>query len=304
MEKYDVIIIGAGPGGLNCALYAARGGLKVIFIEKGAPGGKMTSTFKIENWIGDEEVKGFELSQRMLTHAKKMGAIHKFGLVEKIKTNNEFDHEVNLANGETLKGKSIVIATGMENLKPNIEKIDEFENRGVSYCVICDGPFYKDKPAAIIGGGNSAFEEAIYLSSIASEVNIFVRDEVAIAEKMIVQKVDENKKINVFYKSSVSKLIGDNGLEAIEFVQDGQTHTKEIKHLYPYIGFKPLTSFAKDLDITDAKGFVITNESMETKVAGVYAIGDVRQKQIRQIITAASDGAIVGKILANKLTNN
>lgn len=301
-EVYDLIVIGAGPAGLNCALYAARANLKVLVLEKGAPGGKMTSTFRIENWIGDESITGAKLSLRMLKHTKESGVEHKYGDVAKINSISEFDKTVVLKNGTILRSKAVVIASGTINRVPEeIKGIRNYENKGVSYCVICDGPFNKGKPAAIIGGGNSAIEEAIYLSSIASEVNIFVRDEQLIAEKSIVEEVQKNKNINIHFNSSVIRLVGEPTLEEIHVNINGEERAMKINALFPYIGFLPENSFALHLDIFDSKGFIITNDNMETKEKGIYAVGDVRVKNIRQIVTAASDGAIAGKTLGNKI---
>ncbi|MGL5205353.1 MAG: NAD(P)/FAD-dependent oxidoreductase [Metamycoplasmataceae bacterium] len=299
---YDLIVIGSGPAGMNCALYAARANLKVLVVEKGAPGGKMTTTFRVENWIGDESISGARLSLRMLKHTKEAGVEHKYGDVVKIESISEFDKSVILKDNVVLKSKSIVIATGTVNRIPEeIEGIREYENKGVSYCVICDGPFNKGKPAAIIGGGNSAIEESIYLSSIASEVNIFVKDDKLIAEKSIIDDVKKIKNIKIYFNSSVKKLIGDPTLEEIIVNINGKEEKMKINALFPYIGFLPVNSFALHLDIFDARGFIITNENMETNEKGIYAVGDIRVKNIRQIITAASDGAIAGKSLGNKI---
>ncbi|MGL5590822.1 MAG: NAD(P)/FAD-dependent oxidoreductase [Metamycoplasmataceae bacterium] len=299
---YDLIVIGSGPAGMNCALYAARANLKVLVVEKAAPGGKMTTTFKVENWIGDESISGARLSLRMLKHTKEAGVEHKYGDVQKIESISEFDKSVILQDNVVLKSKAIVIATGTVNRVPEeVEGIRDYENKGVSYCVICDGPFNKGKPAAIIGGGNSAIEESIYLSSIASEVNIFVKDDKLIAEKTIVEDVKKIKNIKIYFNSSVKKLIGDPKLEEIIVDINGKEEKMKINALFPYIGFLPVNSFASHLDIFDSKGFILTNENMETKEKGIYAAGDIRAKNIRQIITAASDGAIAGKSLANKI---
>ncbi len=301
-EIYDLIIIGAGPGGLNCSLYAARANLKVLVIEKGAPGGKMTSTFRIENWIGDEEIVGAKLALRMLKHTKEAGVEHKYGNVVKIESKSALDKEVILENNTILKCKTIVIATGMINRIPDdVEGIREYDNKGVSYCVICDGPFNKDKPAAIIGGGNSAIEEAIYLSSLASEVNIFIKDSESIAEKVILENATKIKNINFYYNSFVVKLNGTPNLEEIKVNIEGKEVDMKANALFPYIGFLPVASFASHLDIFNSKGFIMTDEDMETNESGIYAIGDIREKKIRQIVTAASDGSIAGKVIGNKI---
>ncbi len=298
---FDVVIIGAGPAGLTCAIYASRGNLKVAFIDKGAPGGKMTSTYKIENWSGEEEIKGYELSQKMLNHALKLGSKHIYGNVVKIENKSEFEHYVYLENNQIIKCKSIVIASGMENKKPLIPKLDFYNNKGVSYCVICDAPFYKNKPAAIIGGGDSAFEEGIYLSSIASNVYIFIRKSTPKAEPIMVEEAKKLSNIKIIYNAEIVELFGGEQLEKVKYIENGEEKMMEINHLYPYIGFLPTNHFAKHLDIFDKDGFIITNDAMETNIKGLYAIGDIRQKNIRQIVTAASDGAIAGKTLTNKI---
>lgn len=301
-KKYDVAIIGGGPAGLTCAIYCVRAGLNVIFIEKGAPGGKMVSTYKVENWTGTKEIKGYELSQQMFNHAKDFGAIYKYGDVEHVEHVNEFEQKIKLLNGEIIKSKALVIASGVKEKIPHeIIGIDKFNNKGVSYCVICDSSFYKDKPAAIIGGGNSAFEEAIYLSSVASSVDIFVRSSNIRAEKVIQDKVKSIKNITIHLNASVKELIGEKKLELIRVKINDLEKEFKINHLYPYIGSIPIVEFAKHLDIFDDNGFIKTDENMETKISGIYAIGDVRKKTIRQIITAASDGAIAAKIIANKI---
>lgn len=301
-KKHDVVIIGGGPAGLTCAIYAARGNLDVLFIEKGAPGGKMTSTYKIENWSGNKEIKGYELAQKMFKHAKDFGAKYKFGNVLKIENYSEFDHKVFLESNEEITTKAIVIASGMINKIPsNIKNLEKFSNKGLSYCVVCDGAFYKNKPAAIIGGGDSAFEESIYLSSIASHVYIFVNTSHSKAEKIIQQQVKKIKNISIFYNASVIEMNGNNFLESILVDINGEIKTFLVNHLYPYIGFLPSNEFAKEFDIFDNNGFILTDENMETKIKGLYAIGDIRKRQVRQIVTAASDGAIVGKILTNKI---
>ncbi|MDK2819227.1 MAG: FAD-dependent oxidoreductase [Mycoplasmataceae bacterium] len=301
-KTYDLIIVGSGPAGMNCALYAARANLNVLVLEKSAPGGKMTSTFRVDNWIGDESISGARLALRMLKHTKESGVQHQYGDVEKINSISEFEKSVTLKNNITLNAKAVVIATGMINRIPNdVEGIRNYENKGVSYCVICDGPFNKGKPAAIIGGGNSAIEEAIYLSSLASEVNIFVRDDKLIAEKSIIKDAQKLNNIKFHYNSKVIKLLGKDNLEEIIVSIDGIESKMKVNALFPYIGFIPVATFASHLDIFDSTGFILTDENMETKEKGVYGIGDIRVKSIRQIITAASDGAIAGKVIGNKI---
>ncbi|MGZ9413428.1 NAD(P)/FAD-dependent oxidoreductase [Mycoplasma sp. Z386] len=303
MEKiYDVAIIGAGPAGLTAAIYASRGNLSVAIIEKGAPGGKMVAQSKIENWPGDKVVMGADLALRMYEHALEYGAEHLYGEVEKVLSLSEFEKEIHLKNNKIIKAKAVVVASGMNERKPmDIEGILEFEHRGVSYCAICDGPLFGKNPSIIIGGGNSAVEEGSFLASIASEVNIFVRDAKFNAEPRLVDELMSKPNVKVHFNSKVLKLKGNTSLEEAEVEIDGKVQTIKVASLFPYIGFIPATSFLKDLNILEPNGFIKVDHFQETKEKGIYAIGDVTQKEIRQIATATNDGTIVGKILTNRL---
>ncbi|MGL5521771.1 MAG: NAD(P)/FAD-dependent oxidoreductase [Metamycoplasmataceae bacterium] len=298
---YDVIIIGAGPAGLNAALYLSRSKKKTLFIEKGAPGGKMVQTFKIDNWIGTKEINGATLSLNMFNHAKEFGAVYKYGEVKKIHNKEDYFKIIELQNGEKITTKVVIIASGMTNRVPReIDGIEEYENKGVSYCVICDGPFYEGKPQGIIGGGNSAIEEASFLSTVASKVYIFVKDEKIIAEKIILDQALSKKNIEIILNSQIKKINGNNeGIESVDVNVAGEDKNFKINALFPYIGFLPLNSFASHIKIFDEKGFIKTNENMETEIKGIFAIGDIRSKEVRQIITAASDGAIAAKYITN-----
>ena len=297
---YDVAIIGGGPAGLSAAIYAARANHSTVFIEKGAPGGKMVKTSLIENWSGDESVTGPELSLRMFNHAKKY-ANYKYGQVIDIKSYNPFKHEVILKDGQKIVAKSVIIATGtVEKVPKEVENIYKFENKGVSYCAICDGPLFKGLPMAVIGSGQSAVEESIYLSSIASKVHLFIRNDRLKADPLQNQELLNKKNVQIYFNSTVKKLMGENALEKLIANVNGEKKTFEVKALYPYIGLKAISDFTKNLNITEQDGYIKTNENMETKVPGVYAVGDVRVKHIRQISTAVADGTIAGKLISNR----
>lgn len=305
MENYyDVIIIGAGPAGLTTALYASRGNLKVLILEKGAPGGKLVSQSKIENWPGDEIIDGATLALRMYKHPLKFGAKHRFCDVDYLETNSEFEHTVYCKDGKTFNGKSVVIASGMVERKPlDIKNYLEFEGKGVSYCVVCDGPFYAGKPAIVIGGGNSAVEESSFLASIASKVYVLVRDSQFNAEPMLIEDLKKNKNVEILFNTKVLELQGDQELKSAIIDSNGEKKTLEISSLFPYIGFLPATSFLhkNHKEILDKINFINVDRYGQSKIPGIYAVGDVVTKDIRQIVTAASDGAIVGKILTNRI---
>lgn len=302
---YDVIIIGGGPAGMSAAIYASRANLSTIFIEKGAPGGKMVTTSRIENYPGFKTIGGPDLALEMLQHAKTYKAEYKYGKVLKINNISPFEKEVILErNDEIITGKSIIISTGMINRVPkDIEGIEEFDNRGVSYCAICDGPLFGKNPSGIIGGGNSAVEEAIYLASIASEVHVFVRGDKFNAEEKSVNDLEKLENVKIHLNSQILKLKGKEKLEEAEVLIANEKVNIKLSSLFPYIGFLPSVDFAKHLNITNESGFIITNEKMETALENIYAVGDIRAKDIRQIATAVGDGAIAAKEVSNKINS-
>lgn len=306
-NAFDVVIIGAGPGGLTAAIYASRANLKTLIIEKGTPGGKIVTTSKIENWTGDISVDGPDLAMRMYDHALAFDAKLKQLEAIKIISNSEFDHKILVKNrqGEEyfIQTKAIIIATGMvEKVPEGIENIKKFNGRGVSYCAICEGPLFKNQLVGVIGGGNSAIEEAVYLSSIAKHVYIFVRKpEELWAEQALLSDAKQRKNITIYTSGEIVKLEGKDNLEQVEAKINNKIVTLNIRAVFPYIGHSPGTNFIKDLNITNKHGFIETDEMMMTKIPGIYAIGDVRAKEVRQIATSVSDGVIAGKIIANRI---
>ncbi len=301
-EIYDVVIIGGGPGGLTAAVYASRSNLKTVFIEKGAPGGKMVKTNLIENWSGDEKIAGHALAMRMLNHTKAVGATYKYGEVTKVNSINEFEKEIELASGEIVKGRSVIIATGMvEKHLVGPENIENYYDKGISFCAICDGPLFKGENMIVIGGGNSALEEATYLSSIAKHVSVLIRKPQPRAEAIIQEQLAKKENVDIITNAVLLGVYGDGKVESVKIKVKDEVKELEVSALFPYIGQIPITNFVKHLNVTNEGGFIETDDYMETSVKGVYAIGDVREKHIRQIVTASADGAIVGKILGNRL---
>ncbi|XP_023226594.1 uncharacterized protein LOC111627255 [Centruroides sculpturatus] len=248
-------------------------------------------------------IEGPDLSLRMFNHAQAFGALYKYGKVMRVDSEGPQRQVVTLSDQSSLSAKAVIIATGMnERIPTSIVGITEFENRGVSYCAICDGPLFKGQPMAVIGGGNSALEEAVYLTSVASHVYVFVRQpSELIAEKKLVQDATHKKNLTIFTSGEIKRLIGKDQLESIEATVDGQDVKMNISAVFPYIGHIPNSRLVAHLNLSDSAGFIETDHYMETKVPGVYAVGDVRAKEVRQIATAVADGVIVGKILANRI---
>ena len=298
----DLIIIGAGPAGLSACLYASRAGLNVLMLDSGAPGGKLNVSAEIENWPGQKKKTGPELAYEMYEHALSFGGQQAFGEVIKIIDHEDYKEVVTTDN--TYQAKAVLIATGTKERKMQIPMEDELTGHGVSYCAVCDGPFFKDEEVAVIGGGNSALEEAIYLTKFVSKVHLIVRRDVFRADKIIQDHVYANEKIEIHFLKKPHHLIEKDGKVdklALEDSKTGEISELAVKGVFPFVGLDPITNFVSDLGICDEHGYIITDETMKTKVPGIYAAGDVREKQVRQLTTATNDGTIAAVMVGEYL---
>ena len=288
---YDIIIVGAGPAGLTAAIYGSRANKKVLVLEAISYGGAIVNTVNIDNYPVNPGISGFDLATKIYNQAKEMGAEIKFEKVIDIK-NNENDKEV-VTSRATYKTKTIILATGSDNRKLKIENEDKLLGKGVSYCATCDGAFYKNKDVAIVGGGETALKDAIYLSDIASTVYLIHRRDTFKADESIVNKVKEKTNIQIIYNSNVTKLTGDNVLEEIVVTDNNQNKTNiKVNGLFIAIGRVPENgNFAKLINL-DSNGFIVATENCHTNIEGIFAAGDNRVKSLRQLVTATSDGAI------------
>ena len=301
-EMYDVIIIGGGPAGLTAAIYASRANLEVLILEAEVNGGKLSKTYEIENYPGIKKIGGMELAMQLSEHSQQFGAKLVSGNVKEIKDNND-TKTVILTNGNEYTSKTIIIATGTKERTLDLYRADEFTGKGISYCAVCDGFFYRNKDIAIIGGGNSALEEAIYLASIANKVTIIIRRDEFRADAKVVDKVKANEKIEIITKHIPESLVIEDekitGLQ-IKNVDSGENKVVPCSGIFPYIGADPCTSFV-DKSILDDKGYIIVNDDMSTTIKGIYAAGDCIQKDLRQVVTACNDGAIAANSIAKLL---
>lgn len=296
MEKiYDVIIIGAGPAGMTSSIYASRANLDVLMVEKKYPGGQMLSTAEIENYTGYENITGPDLSEKMFEHSKKFGTDFVFGEIKKVKIENNI--KILEISGKTYKSKSIIIATGTQARLLGIEGEKEFTSKGVSYCAVCDGAFFKGKNVVVIGGGDSAIEESLYLANLVNKVTVVHRRDELRAQKILQDRAFKKKNIEFCWDSIPVKINGEKKVTGIEVknVKTNEIKKIEAEGIFIYIGMIPQTEVFKDLNILDEKGYVIADENMLTSVEGVFVAGDVRQKEIRQVVTATSDGAIAAQ---------
>lgn len=295
---YDVIIIGAGPAGLTAGVYASRAGLKTAMLEYEAPGGKMVKTDEICNYPGINEILGADLSMKMFEHATSLGASYLYGEVSDIIDEGKYKHLV--ASGEDYYAKAVIIATGTKERTLGFAEDEKLLGKGLSYCAVCDGAFFKNKDVVVIGGGNSALEEAVYLTQFVNKIDLVIRRDVFRGDDLAQKQVLNNPKINVIRNHvPVNYLINEDGkLGGVRFKDVNTDEVLDLKSdgLFPYIGAIPATSFLKQYEgMLDAEGYIIVDKQLQTKIPGVFAAGDVIQKHLRQIVTATADGAITAQ---------
>jgi len=293
MPEWDVVIIGGGPAGLTAGLYSARAGLKTLLLEKMAAGGQTTITSEVENYPGfPKGISGPELGQLMEEQAKNFGAEIKYESVEKLIING--DTKIVKTTEAEYETYAVILAMGAEPRKLGVPGEEEFTGLGVSYCATCDGPFYKGKHIMVVGGGDTAIEEALFLTRFASKVTVVHRRDELRATRILQKRAFENEKIEFIWDSVVEEIKGKNTIEEV-IVRNKKTKEKSkvlVNGVFIAIGQKPLTDLVKGQVEMDENGYIITNERMETNLSGVFAVGDLRKKPLRQVVTAVADGAI------------
>ena len=301
-KEYDFLIIGAGPAGMTAAIYASRAGLNTAMVEAGAPGGKLLKTNEISNWPGIKSETGSQLAMDMFEHSTSFGASYEYGKVTKILEGEK--KQVILEDGTVLLAPAVLIATGTKERLLHIPGEEKNIGKGISYCAVCDGAFYRDQEIAVIGAGNSALEEALYLTGFASKVWLLMRRDVFRGDKITVDKVKANPKIEIIQNVIPTEIL-DNGSHVtglkIRDIKTGENRILSVWGIFPYIGAEPVTGFLKDLDVSDENGYLLTDTSMETKIPLLYGAGDVCRKNLRQVVTAVNDGAIAAQAAFHKL---
>ncbi|MBT3168559.1 MAG: thioredoxin-disulfide reductase [Candidatus Cloacimonetes bacterium] len=302
-KEFDIAIIGAGPGGVSAAIYASRGGLKTVVFEKGLIGGQIVLTADVENYPGFEEnMSGFDVMDKMRKQADKFGTIFKAEEVKEIEPEKKI---VKTAN-ETYEVKAIIMATGANPRKLNVVGEAKLTGRGVSYCATCDGALYRGKTVAIVGGGDSAVEEALFLTKFAEKVYIIHRRDELRAVKIIQERAFANEKIEVIWDSVIEEIEGEQFVENVKLknVKTNAISDLKLDGIFVYVGINPNNALIKDFIEMDEAGFVITNAEMLTNIAGVFAVGDLVQKVLRQVVTAAADGAIAAFVAEKWIEEN
>ena len=287
---YDIVIIGAGPAGLTSAIYGRRAEKKVLVLEALNYGGQIINTLSIDNYPVNPGISGFDFATKLYNQAKDLGAEIKFEKVIEIKNGNI--KEVVTSKG-TYQTKTIIIATGCNNRKLGIEDEDKLIGKGISYCATCDGAFYKNKDVAVVGGGNTAIDDALYLSGIANKVYLIHRRDTFRAEESSLNKLKEKNNVEFIYNSNVSKLNSNDRLDSIDVTNnDRETKTINVSGLFIAIGQTPENEIFKDLIKLDEKGYIVSDERCHTSIEGIFVAGDNRVKEVRQLVTATSDGAV------------
>ena len=301
-KKYDVIVIGAGPGGLTAALYASRANLSVLILDRGLYGGQMNNTDAIDNYPGFSEVKGPELGEKMYNSTMKFGAEFEYGDVQSVTL--EGNEKIVKTDTAEYSTQALIIATGADHRHLNVPGEEEYSGKGVSYCAVCDAAFFKNEDIAVIGGGDSAIEEGIYLAQSAKSVTVIHRRDQLRAQPTLQKRAFANDKIHFIWNGITESIDGDgNRVTGVTYRDKVSGEEKKLAThgVFIYVGVIPQTAPFKNLGVTDENGWIPTDEHMRTKVAGIFALGDVRAKDLRQIANAVVDGSIAGQEAYNYL---
>lgn len=294
---FDIIIVGAGPAGLTSALYALRAKKKVLILEAKIYGGQIVNAAKIENYPGIKEISGFDFADILYNQVLSLGGNFKFETVISI------DKDLNVVtNKNSYYAKAIILATGTQNRKLNIENEDKFIGKGVSYCTICDGNFFKGKNIALVGGGNTAIEDAIYLSDIVNHIYLIHRRSSFRAEKQYLDELKRKNNVELILDSKIEKINGKEFLESIDIINEkGIVTNKIVDGLFIAVGCEPKNQIFKNLIDINEQGYIISNDGVHTNVPHIYVAGDAREKNLRQLTTAVGDGAMAATTAIKEL---
>ncbi len=291
-KVYEVIVVGGGPGGLCAGMYSARARRKTVCLEKYLPGGQIALTGEVEDYLGFEHISGAELGQRFTDHAKKFGLEIEMEEVEEVYVDGE-DRVARCASGNIYRAKAVILSTGGSPVRLNIPGEQEYGGKGVSYCAICDGAFFRDKVIAVVGGGDAAVEEGGYLTKYGSKVYIIHRRDELRAQKIIQQRAFANPKIEFIWDTAIERINGHGGIISslsLKNLKTGQSSTLVVGAVFIYVGFRPNSNVVRGDLRKDDGGYIITNDRMETSIPGIFACGDVRSQLVRQVTNAVGDG--------------
>jgi thioredoxin reductase (NADPH) len=292
-DVYDLIVIGGGPGGLSAGIYAMRAALKTVLIEKAVPGGQVAMSAEVENYLGFERIEGAELSMKFSQHVQSYGLEIVSQEVSALEPGLDY-HRVHLASGDILQAHAVILATGGRPRRLNVPGESTLYGKGVSYCAVCDGFFFRNKTVVVVGGGDTAAEEALYLSKLAEKVYLVHRRDALRAGAILQQRVKAECKIEILWDTVVTAIkANDQGVFAVDLKNVKTVEKSELATdgVFIFVGFKPNNQLVPAGTKMNANGYVITDDKCETNTAGIYVIGDLREKYARQIVIAAADGA-------------
>ena len=297
---YDTIIIGAGPAGLTAGIYARRGGLTTVIIEKQSVGGQAQNAADIQNYPGIPSTSGFDLCYAMVNQCTTFGADFVFDTISQINLDGEVK-KVTLARGAEIEGKTVIIASGASARKLGVENENEFIGKGVSYCATCDGAFFKGKTVAVIGGGNTAAEDALYLEKLAKKVYLVHRRDALRADKILCDRLEKSG-VSIIWNSVVESLSGEDKIAQVTLknIKTDALTPLSVDGVFVAIGEIPNSQLFENVEKTPS-AYIVTNDVMRTNIDGVYAVGDVREKSLRQVVTACADGAIAADDIIKSL---
>ncbi len=302
---YEVLIIGAGPAGMTAAIYAARAGYKTAILEHGVPGGQAATTDMIENYPGfPEGISGPELMMKFFEQTQTFGVEMIYEQVQSMDVSGEIKKVV--TDKQTIEAKTVVIASGAKPRTLGVANEGRLRGRGVSYCATCDGFFFRDQPVAVVGGGDTAVEEAMYLTKMCASVTLIHRRDELRANKLAQSRAFANEKLHIMYDTVVDEIVGEDKVTQLKLrnKKTDETSTLDVNGVFIFVGYLPNASFLPAELEVDAQGYIITDEEMATNVPGVFAVGDVRQKKLRQVTTAVGDGGAVMHAIEDYLRNN
>lgn len=300
---YDLIIVGAGPAGLTAALYALRAGKKVLVLEEKAYGGQIINAQKIKNYPGIIEISGKDWAMTLFQQVKNFGGETKLEKVVSLKVEDD-EKIITTDMDEKYRTKAVIISTGTGYRKLDLPKEKELAGKGVSYCATCDGNFYQDKDVAVVGGGNTALMDAIYLSGIAKKVYLIHRRDEFRGEKTYVDEVKKKKNVEILLDTIVTEINGIDNLESLSTKTGNQTTEIKVDGLFVAVGNQPQNQIFQDVIELDDVGYIKTNDGVHTNINGVYVAGDTREKDLRQLTTAVSDGAIAATVAVQEMDNS
>ena len=294
-NMYDIIIVGAGPAGMTAGIYALRANKKVLILEAKSYGGQIVNAYKVENYPGISNVSGFDIATNMYNQVKNLGCDIKFETVIRVEKGKV------ITNKNEYECKAIILCTGAENRKLNIEDEAKFIGKGISYCATCDGNFYRDKVVGVVGGGNTALEDTLYLAGIAHKVYLIHRRDSFRGENKYLEEIKKLDNVEVIYNSNVVKLIGDDFLTGIEIDYNGSFRKINLDGLFIAIGQEPKNKIFSNIIDVDDNGYIVSSDGVHTSCDKIYVAGDARVKELRQLTTAVSDGSIAASVAIKEM---